>query len=154
MVVKRSKVVDVLICLPFIVLTLMILSRSSYFDRWYMPPQLAFIILLGAVIALSSANRLRKSAKKARNCALENLNETYSELIFKEANPLKYSRSVSSACNVKMSVSLKNMIEEIESIKTGPFAPLAQHPIVSAIALPFGGVGGLYIIDVLTKMNL
>ena len=154
MVVKRSKVVDRLICLPFIVLTLMILSRSSYFDRWYMPPQLAFIILLGAIIALSSANRLRKSAKKARNCALENLNETYSELIFKEANPLKHSRSESSNCNMKMSVSLKNMIEEIESIKTGPFAPLTQHPIVSAIAVPFGGGGGLYISDVLSKMNL
>jgi|GEM_PF-2722393 len=154
LVVKRSKVVDKLICFPFIILTLMILSRSDYFDRWHMPPQLAFIILLGALIALSSAIRLRQSAKKARYAALEKLNEIYTSLIYKEANPLMYAKSESSSCNLKMSESVRNMIDDIESIKTGPFTPLAQHPIISAIALPFGGVGGLYIIDALTKMNI
>ena len=153
MVVKRSKVVDQLICLPFFVLTLILLSSTSYFDRWDMPPQVAFIILAGAVIALSSANRLRMSAQKARGTALTNLKAIYCTLIFKEANPQKHSTFGFSAYNKKMSVSLKNMIEEIENLKSGPFTPLTQHPIVSAIALPFGGVGGFYIIDILSKMN-
>ncbi|MCW8936226.1 MAG: hypothetical protein OQK98_16050 [Gammaproteobacteria bacterium] len=154
LVVKRSKVVDKLICFPFIILTLMILSRSSVFDRWHTSPQLAFVILLGLIIALSSAIRLRNSAKMIRYYALKNLNDIYKTLLYKEANPDKFLNNKTTLCNSRMSESVKNLIEEIRNIKTGPFTPLAQHPIISAIALPFGGVGGLYIIDALSKINI
>jgi hypothetical protein len=97
-IVLRSKTVDALIFLPFIVLSLMILSRSTYFDRWHMPLQLAFVILLGALIALS--------------------------------------------------------IDDIKQINSGPFAPITRHPIITAIAMPFGGIGGLYLIDYMASVGV
>jgi len=51
-----------------------------------------------------------------------------------------------------LSVRIPLLIYEVNGIQAGPFVPLAQHPIIRAIAMPFGGVGGLYLIDYLTTM--
>ena len=153
-IVKRSKIVDKLIFLPFIILTLMILSRSNYFDRWDMPPQLAFIILLGACVALSSAIRLRRSARKARFYALKNLNKIYKNMIYTETKPKSDKDIHGTDYSLKLPERLKLIISDIENISTGPFAPITKHPIISAVALPFGGVGSLYIIEYLSKINL
>lgn len=154
LIVSRSKVVDELIFLPFIILTLMILSRSSYFDRWHMPLELAFIILLGACIALGSAIRLRRRAKRARFYALKNLSDLYAQQLYLEENPDNTTNDGSGVDSKHLSQRIQNMIIEIESISTGPFLPIAQHPIISAVAMPFGGVGGLYLIDYLSTMGL
>jgi len=37
--------------------------------------------------------------------------------------------------------------------KTSPFLPIAKHPIVSAVAMPFGGMGGLYLVDYLSALS-
>jgi hypothetical protein len=55
--------------------------------------------------------------------------------------------------SVKVSDRIEMMLKEVEGLQSGPFAPLAKHPIVSALAMPFGGVGGLYLIDYLATMN-
>jgi hypothetical protein len=49
---------------------------------------------------------------------------------------------------------IKSVIEEVQSIRVGAFAPITQHPLVQALVVPFGGVGGIYVIDFFTKMNL
>ena len=153
LIVSRSKVVDELIFLPFIILTMLILSRVSYFEKWHMPPQLMIIICMGAIIALISAIRLRKSAKKARLFALKNLNEIYYCQLNREANPSINSVKNSKACGNNMSERLKLLIQEIEDLSTGPFLPFSKHPIIAAIAMPFGGVGGLYLIDYLATAS-
>jgi len=150
LIVVRSKVIDELIFLPFVILTLIILSRSSYFERWHMPPQLALVIILGACIALSSAIRLRRAARKARRFTLNNLNDIYNQELHKEANPqegveVQYK---------KIPERLKNIITEIENFSTGPFSPITKHPIVAAVAMPFGGIGGLYLIDYMSTMGM
>jgi len=168
LIVLRSKAVDMLIFLPFIVLTLMIVSRSTYFDRWYMSVQLALVVLLGACIALSSAIRLRRSAKMVRAHALDNLEAIYKKLIYAECKRdvkketqtdedktfKKKALSESEICNAKMSVRVSRIIDDVKSLNEGPFAPIAQHPIVSAIAMPFGGVGGLYLIDYFANVGV
>lgn len=153
-IVQRSIVVDKFIFLPFIILTLMILSRSSYFDRWHTPPQLALVILLGAAIALFSAVRLRISARNARSNALITLKNIYKEQLYIEEIPLKQDESDSRGCSENMSTRLFDLINEIESMSKGPFLPIAKHPIISAVAMPFGGIGGLYLIEHLTSLGI
>jgi hypothetical protein len=46
------------------------------------------------------------------------------------------------------------VIKEVTEIRTGAFAPFMHHPLVQALFVPFGGVGGVYLLDFLTKMNL
>ncbi len=139
LIVRRSRAVDVLIFLPFFVLSLMILSRSNYFDRWFMPLSLAGVILLGAIIALSSAIRLRRTGKNARQVAIENLTKEYHKQCHEENKPDTTVKN--------MAERIEALIEEIKQINSGPFAPITRHPIVTAVAMPFGGVGGLYLID-------
>ena len=154
LIIVRSKVVDQLIFLPFIILTLMILSTSNYFDRWYTPPELGFVILLGACIALSSAIRLRKAARNARDYALKNLKDIYRQQLYKEVDPKQLNEEDCGVSGTKMSERLENLIKEIENISTGPFLPLTKHPIIAAVAMPFGGVGSLYLIEYMSSAGL
>jgi len=154
LIISRSKVVDQLIFLPFIILTLMILSTSNYFDRWYTPPELGIVILLGACIALSSAIRLRKAARNARDYALKNLKDIYKQQLYKEADPKQLNEEDSGISGAKMPERLENLIKEIENISTGPFLPLTKHPIIAAVAMPFGGVGSLYLIEYMSSAGL
>ena len=152
LVVQRSKVVDVMIFLPFIILSLLILSRSSFFDRWHMPIHLAIVILLGAMIALSSAIRLRRAANKARQHALERLEDMYCMQVYKES--VYKVNGKTKPVQLDMSKRIRIIIDDIHSIKEGPFLPITRHPIVTAIAMPFGGVGGLYLIDYIATTGL
>jgi len=154
LVVQRSKVVDVMIFLPFIVLSLLILSRSSFFDRWHMPIHLAIVILLGAMIALSSAIRLRRAANKARQHALERLEDMYCMQVYRESVYKVDGKTKPRPVQLDMSKRIRIIIDNIHSIKEGPFLPITRHPIVTAIAMPFGGVGGLYLIDYIATMGL
>ncbi|VAW55241.1 hypothetical protein MNBD_GAMMA06-1028 [hydrothermal vent metagenome] len=168
LIVLRSKAVDALIFLPFIILTMMIVSRTTYFDRWYMSIQLAIVFLLGACIALGSAIRLRRSAEMARGNALENLEDVFRQQLFEECKQEKKENSASDKkyfpvtkiktdsemCQVKMSERISRIIDEVKNLKQGPFAPIAQHPIVAAIAMPFGGVGSIYLIDYFSKLGV
>ena len=162
LIVQRSKAVDVLIFLPFIIISLLILSRSEFFDHWHTSLMLMIVILLGALIALSSAFRLRRTAAKARSHVLDKLDQVLRHHQYKECiqEMSKGDAAVSSHKNDiekiehKMTERLKVIIEDIKNIKAGPFLPIARHPIISAIAMPFGGVGGLYLIDYLTNAGV
>ena len=154
LIIEYSKVVDRLIFLPFIILTLLIVSKSSYFDRWYTPPELAFVVLIGAVIALSSAIRLRKSAHRAREFTLDKLKDIYRKQKYIEVKHKYAGNKVFGVSQTNMSDRLNDLISEIEAISSGPFLPIAKHPIISSIAMPFGGVGGLYLIEYLTSAGI
>ena len=155
LIVRRTKTVDVLIFLPFVVLSLMILSRSNYFDRWHMPVSLAFVILLGALIALSSAIRLRRTARRARMVTLNKLDDIYRKQLYNQSKQEVAGTTVSvGPCTHMMPERIQVVMDDIRNINAGPFVPLSRHPIVAAIAMPFGGVGGLYLIEYLTSVGL
>jgi len=140
----------------------MILSRSSFFDRWHMSIGLAVAIVLGACFALSSAIRLRRAAESARKNVLAKLEILYKQQVYKEAKCEIVKKDVNieddnieqQLCEYKLASRLHSLIEEIKSIKDGPFSPITHHPIFSAIAMPFGGVGGLYLIDYMTNLGV
>lgn len=155
LIVQRSKSVDILIFLPFVILTLIIVSRSSYFDRWHTTIPLAVVMLLGACIALSNAIRLRRTAKRAQSVALERLDKKHKMQCYEESKPVILRKGVKAdVCKNNMAERIKETINDINTIDVGPFLPLTKHPIVTAIAMPFGGIGGLYLFDYLTSLSL
>ncbi len=134
--------VNSIIYYPFFLLFLLILSRSHYFDNWHYTLLLFVIISFTAVIALGSAIRLRKGALDTRAHILEKLDEVnWHTLTNKYRNQDKQN-----------SVRLGILINEIKNLQTGPFLPLLQQPIVRSVFLPFGGVGGLYLIEYLASI--
>lgn len=151
LIVRRAGVVDTLIFYPFFVLFLIIISRSHYFDNWQFPAQLVVFIGFTALIAIGSAIRLRKAAQKVRRNTLNKLHDYYCQALAREA--LQQNSATPDPELIGLSVRIQLLIDNVKEIDTGPFLPLSRHPIVRAIAMPFGGVGSLYLIDYLTAVS-
>jgi hypothetical protein len=97
------------------------------------------VFAMSLVLAWSSALSLRKGAERARTAAIRRLREQ----ILKNCSS-----------NQDHAKKINVVLQEIKSIDEGAFLPFMQHPIVQTLLLPFGGIGGAYLIDYLEKMNL
>lgn len=124
-VAERTEVVARLIWYPLIVLSLMVLARSSLFDNWSWPPGLIMIFGVNAMWAIGSAIYLRRTAEQLRGTAIENLDRlrlaSYKQF---------YKRRT-----------FEELLSEIRTLKKGAFAPLSEQPFIRAILVPSGGLG-------------
>ena len=124
-VAQRTEVVARLIWYPLIILTIMFVARSSFFDYWTWPISLILIFALNAMWAIGSAIFLRRSAEQLRETSIRNLQlmrvKTY-------ATPEKRQM-------------FDELIAEVRAVKKGAFAPLTEQPFIRAILYPSGGLG-------------
>ena len=124
-VAQRTEVVARLIWYPLIILTLMLVARSTFFADWTWPFSLILISGLNATWALGSAILLRRAAEQLRRAAIRNL---------------QLSRVMSHAVAEKREM-FDELIAEIRALKKGAFAPLTQQPFIHAILFNSGGLG-------------
>jgi hypothetical protein len=124
-VAQRTKVVAPLIWYPLLVLTLLVVARSSLFDNWTWPPGLMLIIGITAAWALGSAILLRRAAEHLRETALSDLRRF---------------RLLGQESDVKRRT-FDELMAEIRDLKTGAFAPLSDQPFVQAVLFPGAGLG-------------
>jgi hypothetical protein len=124
-VADRTHVVARLIWYPLIVLTLMIVARSSLFDNWSWSPGLLAIYGINACWALGSAILLRRAAEQLRDATLSNL---------------QLSRIRGRASEAKRAT-FDELIAEIRGLKKGAFAPLTDQPFIRAVLFPGAGLG-------------
>ncbi len=138
-IAARTEPIGKLIFYPFIIWLIAFVSRLDYFDNWRTPIGLVVVITMGAVLAWSCAAFLRKSAEEARASSIIRLKE------------LLYGAY---GTDPQLIEQIRFVIEEVKSIKRGAFAPAMEHPLVQALFVPFGGVGGVYLIDFFAKMGM
>ena len=124
-VAQRTQVVAPLIWYPLIVLSLLFVARSSFFDNWAWSASLVIIFALNAAWPIASAMLLRRAAEQLRDATLSNL---------------QLSRIKDRAIETKRET-LDELIVEIRRLKKGAFAPLTEQPFVRAIIVPSGGLG-------------
>ncbi|MDR4484256.1 MAG: hypothetical protein R3B95_13755 [Nitrospirales bacterium] len=119
---QLTEVVGTLIYYPFIIVLIMIVSRSSFFDDWDLP--ISLLIVLGSNIGLAifSAFHFRQTAEHARGRVLNNLSSML---------------STNSGSREKSQV--QKVINEVQNFKKGSFCPFAEQPILKAFAIPSGG---------------
>jgi hypothetical protein len=140
LITKRTDVVGKLIFYPFIVLFIMFAARFYYFDNWHAPIGLVIVISLSAVYAWNCAFFLRKSAEELRKASIHSLKEKLIQVLTVRDPDQRRVKQIEFA------------LKEISAIDEGAFAPFSQHPMVQALIVPFGGVGGMYLIDFLTRL--
>lgn len=121
---RLTEPVGKLIYYPFIVLFLMILTRSQSFDNWGFPMSLVIILLVYFFHAMGCAIALQASARKARRTAIGELQKTLHNLNFSEDRRRKQ---------------IEYLIEQIESSRQGAFRPFLENPVVH-ILIPSGGL--------------
>jgi hypothetical protein len=132
-----SKVAGKLVYYPFIILALMIFARSKFFDNWDAPIGLIIIFSITAILTLGSAFYLRYVAEKTRKTVIKNITNMK---VFLTA------QSKSTAHDV-MEKQIDIALIQIQEINEGAFQSLTRDPAVQAILIPFGGVGGVMLLE-------
>jgi hypothetical protein len=138
---QRSEVVSRLIYFPLIVWLILFISRWNYFDNWRTPLGLAFVISLSAIFTWSCALMLRHVAEKLRTQVIHRL---YRDLVVLGA---------AAAPDAVRQTRVRIVLDEVKSMCQGAFTPFFQNPVVQALFVPFGGVGGLTLLDFLNKIT-
>jgi len=124
-VAQRTQAVAPLIWYPLLVLTLLVVARSSFFDNWTWPASLVLICAITAAWALGSAILLRRAAEQLRETAL---------------NDLRRFRLLGRESEAKRET-FDELITEIRDLKTGAFAPLTEQPFIRAVLFPGASLG-------------
>jgi hypothetical protein len=140
MLARRTAVVGKMIYYPFVILLLLILSRVSWFDNWNWPAGLLVVLGLTCTYAIFSAHTLRAAAEGARAKALRRLRDDLVSCIGAGANQKPRADA------------LKEIIEEIETLSEGAFAPISKQPLIGALLLPSGGLGMLAVLEYVSNM--
>ncbi len=141
LVARRSEVVCKLIFYPFIIWFILFIARWYNFDNWRTPIGLAIVISLSAVFTWSCALMLNQAAEKLRVQVIGHLS---GELI-----RLQSATTPDAARQTR----IRSVLEEVKNIHQGAFTPFFKNPVVQALFVPFGGVGGLALLDFLNKLN-
>ena len=134
---------------PAVVICLMILARSSVFDRWEpLPLGLTVVVVLGLGFLAGCALSLRRMAERVRANTRETLTRC---LLRSQAPPPPSGPGLPTAPpdDVGATDQLKSLIAEVEKVNEGAFAPLGQQPFVRAALLPLSGAGGIAAIEYL-----
>jgi hypothetical protein len=139
LVAQLTSVTQKFILYPFLVVSLLILARNPFFDRWTWPSFMSFYVGFPLLVALLCAVILQREARRARGEALARLRAQRIS-----AESLEGKNSPSSA--------IKTIIDDVVTLREGAFMPLVQHPIFGALALPFGGVSLAVLLEYLSRL--
>jgi hypothetical protein len=111
---RRTRRVGNLITGPFVVLFLILVSQSPYFDNWDIPAGLIIMIALSAAYAILCAIKLRRASENARREAIVELTQ---RLIRRGGKDDK----------------IELLLDEARKIKDGGFLPWIQQPWLKAM---------------------
>jgi hypothetical protein len=125
----RTKCITQLIYLPFVVLALMVLSRNQLFDDFSMSWTLLASLASSLAVIIGSVWAYRSAAEKARDAAREHLT----------------AKIIAAQGDEKTASQLKLMLDRIESLDDGAFAPPMSQPIVKAVLLPLATYGAAWL---------
>jgi hypothetical protein len=148
---QRTQAINHLIYYPFILLSLVLLSRSSAFDDWAMPLSGKVLTVLGALIALCGPVALRTAAERSREAALKDLDVALMQASGKAAGGVRQRQHQLGPPTVRQ---LELLRERIARLSRGAFAPYSQQPLLKALVLPFVTVGGTSLLELLRMANL
>lgn len=136
LIAERTQSVGNIIYYPFVILFLVILAQSTVFDWNSLTPAVLIIIfLLNFAYATGCAFSLRNAAEKARQNSLDRMDQALS-------------RAMEGSQQSRID-QIQLMIQEIKTNQEGAFRPISQQPIVKAILLPSGGIGGMVLLEYL-----
>ncbi len=150
-IAKQSEVIEKVIFYPFYVEFLLIISRSTLFDRWTTPLSLLIIFFVCLALPIILALKLQRAADKNRWKAHEEISRKLLEV--KSKNSLNLNSDEKQ--NEKrldlntIEKQLEILKSEIETIKEGAFRPFTQQPVIRGLLVPFSGYGGIVLYEYL-----
>ena len=74
LIAERTEEIEHMIYYPFLVIIIMLVSRSSYFDNWGLPQGIAIVVAINILMLISAGVEMRHEAEKCRDEVIEKLN--------------------------------------------------------------------------------
>ena len=125
---------------PAVVILFMVLSRNAVFDAWTWPAGLVVVVGASAVITLTGSLMLGWTARQIRDEVVVFLDERQRVIKAQPDSGLRVGH-------------LKELRDEFASLEGSAFATLGSHPAVRALLIPTGGIGGITLIEWLSRMR-
>jgi hypothetical protein len=133
---KRTKCITTLCYYPFLIIALMFVSRSPLFANYGRPIPDLIALGIGVLIVTACAVALRWSAEESRAKARRRLSESLILARGAEDGGRRASQ-------------LETLLRRVEELREGAFSPFSQQPMVRAMLLPLGGIGGTALLEYL-----
>ena len=137
-IANRTRCITQLIYFPFIMLALLIVSRSPIFDDYTFTPTLVIVQGIILAIIIGSVASLRHATEHARKTALEHLSEN---IVANHAKPDTVSQ-------------LESLSTQVCEMQDGAFARPLSQPIVKAVLLPLASYGGTWLVQLYAMPGL
>jgi hypothetical protein len=136
-VAKRTRCIGSLIYFPFVLIALLIVSRSTVFANY--PPCLTILIAQGIslCVVFGCAIMLWWAATAARDTAKQKLADG---VIFARGH-------YANARGHYAAEQLETLSSRVDQLKEGAFSPFSQQPLVRAVLLPLGTFGWNVLIE-------
>ena len=138
-IVAFTRGVSRFIYYPFAVLMLLIVSRSTVFDAWDFPLPLLVLAATAALYATWCALSLRRAAEEARTQIIA----AY------EDECLRLRAAAHGEESQRLATAVCTLADRIKNTREAAFLPLTQQPAVRALLIPFGGFGGVSLVEYL-----
>lgn len=137
LVARRTRLVGRTVIGPFLVLALVVVARSRLFDNWALTVPVVSIAALYLLWLIALASSLKVMAERLRRRALARMR---ADLTWVEG-------SATTPAAQQLAASMRQLIDSVESERTGAFAPVLEQPLFKAILVPLGGAGGAQAFD-------
>ncbi|MBO9647152.1 MAG: hypothetical protein J7605_01475 [Variovorax sp.] len=144
-VALRTRCVTRLVYYPFIVMSLLLVSRSWIFDHWSMPVSTIVLTGISAAIMIACVVALQLAAEKSREVALARIRDLQMRMNRRSPAPEV------PAISVKQ---LELLYARIDCLHEGAFAPFWQQPLPKAVLLPMATLAGTTLFDYTAFANL
>jgi cbb3-type cytochrome oxidase subunit 3 len=135
-ITKRTKCVTTLIYFPFIIVALVIISRSRLFANYAPSLPEILVMALALLIVAVSAIALRQAAEASRAKAHRRLND-------------QIMLSKRSSGGERRAAQLELLSHRVEELHDGALTPFSQQPLLRAMLLPLGSFGGTALVEYL-----
>jgi hypothetical protein len=133
---KRTKCITTLIYFPFLIIALMVVSRSRLFANYGVNIPDLVAMALGLLIVIACAVALRRAAEASRAKARRRLND---QIMLARKSDGEAQRAVQ----------LEMLLRRVEELHDGALTPFSQQPVVRAMLLPLGTFGGTALVEYL-----
>jgi hypothetical protein len=133
-VAKRTNCIGSLIYFPFVMIALLILSRSTIFANY--APSLTILVWFGISLSIvfSCAVMLWLVARTTRDITKKNLTEGIIRAKQAEGNP-------------RLAEQLETMLIRVGQLNEGAFSPFPQQPLVKAFLFPLSSAGWIALVQ-------
>ncbi|HUB65140.1 MAG TPA: hypothetical protein VL996_12000 [Methylocella sp.] len=133
-VAKRTLCIGSLIYFPFVLIALLIVSRTTVFANY--APSLTILIAQGIslTVVFGCAVGLWWVARATRNTAKQNLTDAII-------------RAKDSEGNAFFAEQLEALLNRVDRLNYGAFSPFMQQPLVRALLFPLSSAGGIALIQ-------